>query len=115
MAITKVETYDTSIEGRPTILHDPNAILDYSEDWAAWLAASADDTIVSHEIILPDVTAEWPTPLAMGPNGSGNDDTTVTAWITGGTSGKTMPVTFRITTAAGRTDDRSIFLRVKPR
>ena len=42
-------------------------------------------------------------------------DNTVVAWISGGTAGTTYRVTCRIVTAGGRTDDRSIFIKVKER
>ena len=37
------------------------------------------------------------------------------AWISGGVAGETATVRFRFTTAGGRTDDRTIFLKIKDR
>lgn len=108
MATIEVETYNLDNPDRPTIAHDPNAVLDYSEDWTAWLAAAGADTIQSATMILE-------TTLASGPVAVAWDANTVTGWVTGGTPGKTHRVTFRITTVGGRTDDRSVFLKVKER
>lgn len=45
----------------------------------------------------------------------GNDSTTATVWLSGGTAGQEYAVTNRITTTAGRTDDRTILITVVER
>lgn len=101
-----IETYDLTNPEKPTIVKDPQAVLDYSASWAAWLAG-VNDTLVSAA-----VTAE--TPLVV------QGDVTfsagvVTAMIGGGALNKLHRVTFSIFTAAGRADQRSIYLRVRDR
>lgn len=83
---------------------DPDAVLDYTTDWERWLRG---DTIDALEVVVaPDgVTVE----------ADEHDDTTATAWISGGTLGEDYGVTFRITTVGGRTDDRTITLLVRDR
>ncbi|WP_225784449.1 hypothetical protein [Xenophilus sp. Marseille-Q4582] len=104
MATIKPTTYRDDGKG-PTIDKDPDAVLDYSQDWGPWLQ-NVSDTIVSHEIVAEDgLTVE----------SSANDATTVTAWVSGGIAGKTQRLTFRVTTADGRTDDRSVFLKILER
>lgn len=76
---------------------DPNAVLDYQWDWSEWLAVG--ETIASHTVTVP-------TGLTL--DSSTASTTTVTAWLSGGTAGTTYTVTCRVTTSAGRTDDKSI-------
>mgnify|MGYP003491741341 FL=1 len=84
--------------------HDPQAVLDYSWDWADWLGA---DAIASHTVTVAagDVVKDSDSRTA----------TAVTAWLSGGTDGTRARVTCHITTAAGRQDDRTIYLAIKNR
>jgi hypothetical protein len=100
-----VNTYTAG--DKPTILHDPDANLDYSEDWSAWLAEIVGGDTIADALILPE------SPLVLGSQSISGG--VVTAWISGGEAGNTYRVVFRITTAAGRIDDRSIYLKVKDR
>jgi len=100
-----VETWNVENAAKPTIIHDPDAVLDYSQDWSAWLATPG-DTISDHTI-TPNGT--------MTVGHSEHTDTTVTAWLTGGTVGTTESVTFHIVTAQGREDDRTLFFKIKER
>jgi hypothetical protein len=95
-------------DGKPTIVKDPNATLDYSWDWSAWLADSTpDDTISSFQIIVASGT------VTIGSTGHLNG--VVTAMISGGAAGEKAAVTCRITTNGGRIDDRTIYLKIKER
>lgn len=85
-----------------TYVKDPDAILDYQIDWTAWLS---DDTIESSEWLVPDGLT-----LGTGAQAPSNTTTTATCWLSGGTVGERYQVTNRITTAGGRTDDRTIQL-----
>ena len=81
---------------------DPDAIKDYGWDWgtnflgsdtiaaSSWFTDSADLTIVT----------------------DANDTTTTTVWLSGGVTGAIYLVTNRITTAGGRTDDRSFRVKI---
>lgn len=99
------DTYVIGSNGKPTILKDPDAILDYSWDWTDWLADVA-DTISSKTII-----AQSPLVVVSSSVVSG----IVTAFISGGVVGTTYSVTARINTVGGRIDDRTIYLKVKDR
>lgn len=88
-----------------TFTKDAEAILDFSVDWSAWLAAG--------ESISSSV---WSVPAGLGTPfsptyGSGS----ATVWLSGGTDGADYVCTNRIVTSAGRTDERSITIRVRSR
>lgn len=82
---------------------DPNAILDYKIDWATWLGV---DTIA---------TVAWTVPTGITKDSQSNTTTTATIWLSGGTALATYELVCRITTAAGRQDDRTIGIRMEQR
>ena len=82
---------------------DPDAVLDYEWDWAAWLGA---DTIASHT-----VTAA----TGLTVDSSEATTTAVTAWLSGGSVGMSYAVTCHVVTAAGREDDRTVTVTVMER
>lgn len=84
-----------------TFPKDSDAILDYEFNWTDWLSPS--ETISSYEIIAsPGITVQSDT----------NTEDKVTVWLSGGTAGQPYTVTCRITTNQGRTDDRTMTIRV---
>ena len=102
------ETYVETGSGasiKYTIIKDPDAVLDYTFDWATWLALVS-DAIASHLMV---------TETGITCDSSSIVDDTVIAWISGGTAGTTYRLTCRIVTDGGRTDDRSIFIKIKER
>lgn len=86
---------------------DPNAELDYTRDWSDWLAA-VDDTIQTSTWIVPEG-------IEVGEGGETFTDTTTTIWLAGGTVLERYALTNRITTAGGRTDDRTFYVVIKER
>lgn len=82
---------------------DPGATLDYVIDWSAWLG---DDTIATATVTTPDGLTE---------TAETHDATSVTVWLAGGTARENYTVTCRITTTAGRVDERSIRIQVRDR
>jgi hypothetical protein len=80
---------------------DPEAVLDYTLDWTAWLPSG--DRIVA-------LTASPETGIVV--DSSNFTDTDTTVWVSGGTAGSSYDVTFHITTDGGREDDRSITLKI---
>lgn len=84
---------------------DPNAVLDYTVDWTAWLAPISDSI----------VAVEWVTSAGIAFISATHTATTATAWISGGVVDADEFVTCRITTAGGRTDDRTIHLSMLER
>ena len=85
-------------------LKDPSAVLDYVFDWTEWLATV--ETITDYTI-----TAD--TGITVG--SSTEDAGKVTVWLSGGTAGINYKVACLITTSAGRTDERTIWIKVVER
>ena len=85
-------------------LKDPSAVLDYVFDWTEWLAAA--ETITDHTI-----TAD----TGITADSSTEDAGKVIVWLSGGTAGINYKVACLITTAAGRTDERTIWIKVTDR
>ena len=86
-----------------TYTKDPQAVLDYTIDWAKWLAAG--ETISTSSWDVSGVTKD----------SDSKTDTTATVWLSGGTAGETATAINHIVTSAGRADDRTIALTVESR
>ena len=86
-----------------SFIKDPEAELDYLIDWALWLGT---DTIE---------TSSWASsePTVLVVEASTRTTTTATVWLSGGVDRERYTVTNTITTAAGRTDERTISVRIK--
>lgn len=79
---------------------DPSAVLDYTIDWSDWLDT---DTIS---------TSSWTVPSGITQSAETETTTTATVWLSGGTADNVYEVTNTITTAAGRTDQRTLIIHV---
>lgn len=97
-----METYTPDRNGIPTIKKTVPGSLDYSFDFTAWLAAIA-DTATAYQITTPAGITKVSDMRAAG---------VVTVWLAGGTVGSTYQVKCRITTNAGRVDERTINVQV---
>ncbi len=102
---TTIDTF-INVAGRPTITRDPDAVLDYTVDFTDWVDAMA-DSLASHTASVVGCT--------VGPLGSYISGKKVIVWISGGVVGTPASATVRVTTAAGRVDDRTIHFKIKPR
>ena len=85
-------------------LKDPSAVLDWAFDWTDWLATS--ETIANHTI-----TAD----TGLKVDSSAENNGKITVWLSGGTAGQNYKVACKITTSAGRTDERTIWIKVVER
>lgn len=83
---------------------DPEAVLDWRWDWSEWLADG--------EVI---VTSVMTVSAGIVFESDSHSATSTTVWLSGGTSGQPYSVANRITTSAGRTDERTITIRVTNR
>ncbi len=88
-----------------TFTKDPDAVLDYSVDWSAWLAG--DQIATSAWLLEQGALLEIVTDTKIA--------TKATVWLRGGQKGTTYLVTNRIVTMGGRTDDRTITVKVEDR
>ena len=88
-----------------TFLKDPDALLDYTIDWTTWLDGDTIDT------------SNWTLPSGITEDSSGMDGTSskATVWLSGGDAGTVYTVVNTIVTAAGRTDERSLDIKVAER
>ena len=93
-------------------LKDPSAVLDYVFDWNEWLATGetiAVDSETGEKLIT--ITADTGITVDSWTESDGK----VTVWLSGGTAGINYKVACKITTSAGRTDERTLWIRVVDR
>jgi len=88
----------------PWILKDPAAVLDYTFDWSSWLQAS--ETIQ---------TVVWTPSAQLTASSPSHTNTSATVFLSGGAPGAKHLLTCKITTNQGRTDARSIEIRIAAR
>ena len=86
-----------------TFRKDPDAVLDYSINWATWLGS---DTIS---------TSTWTVESGITKDSDTNTTTATTIWLSAGTAGVTYSCTNEIATAGGRTANRTIDIKVSER
>ena len=98
---------------------DPEAVLDYSFDWSNWLDSTSTpkETISTQTVTVPTGLTLDTSSITDGTNDAGTSmtDSVVQAWISGGTAGVNYKVACLITTSAGRTDERTICIKVVER
>lgn len=86
-----------------TAVKDPDATLDYSIDWTDWLA-EATDTIS---------TSSWTAEAGITIEDDTNTTAVATVWLSGGTVNEQYDIVNEIVTAGGRTDNRTLTVRVR--
>jgi hypothetical protein len=89
---------------RFNFVKDPNARLEWLFDWTDWLEDG--ETIATSTVTADD---------GLTVDSTSHGDSSVVAWLTGGTTGTAYRVTNHITTSDARADDRSISVRVMDR
>lgn len=85
-------------------LKDPDATLDWRWDWTDWLEDG-------ESIIASVMTVS----AGLVKDSDSYSPTSTTVWVSGGSPGTPYTVANRITTSAGRIDERSITIRVTNR
>jgi len=89
----------------PRGIKDPNAVLDYPVSFADWLS-DVGDTYASHTVTCSGT---------LVCDSSSESAGVITVWLSGGRVGEVETFTIRITTAAGRVEDRTLRLRIVER
>lgn len=90
---------------KPRGIKDPDAVLDYPINFNDWLTAIS-DTYASHAVTTSGTLVCDSSACIAG---------IITVWLSGGTLGETETFTVRITTAGGRIDDRTYYLKISER
>ena len=89
-------------------IKDPNAVLDYSNDWSDWLvtgdAITASNWFIVDSSLATDITATSSL-IIDRQSFSGN---IATVWLSAGNLNEKFYVVNRVSTTEGRTDDRHI-------
>ena len=99
-----IDTYDLTVPSKPTIDKAIGATLDYSQTWKEWLT-QVGDTIASVSVdVEPTGLVKESDPVFS--------DGVVSVMLSGGILNKIYRVIFTIITAAGRKDQRSIYIRI---
>ena len=91
------------VADKPTIVKDPQAILDYYIDFSSWIPAG--DTVDTFAATGTGVTVDSYTVV----------DGVMQIWVSGGVLGVVGHVIGRLTTVQGRTDERTVYFRIKNR
>ncbi len=95
---------------------DPDAVLDWYFDWAAlsngtgesdWLAGG--ESITDHDVTVA------PAGLTVDSSAIVNGGTAVQVWLSGGVAGQRYTVACKVTTSAGRIDERTAQVNVRQR
>lgn len=97
-----------------TLLIDPDETLDYTLDWATWLAetGSPADTITMSAWAVSESAGSPSQPTLSGES---NTTSTATVFISGCQLAEIYQLTNTITTGQGRTAERSLTLRCEQR
>lgn len=94
---------------------DPAAVLDYKFDWKSLTNGSGlSDWLATGETIsTKTVTAD--TGITKVSDSLTDTNTSVTVWLSGGTAGQSYKVVCQIVTSDGRTDERTMVIKVRSR
>jgi len=96
-------------------LKDPSAVLDYAFDWKPLthgVSGATSDWLATGETIT-DYTITPDTGITV--DSWTESDGKVIVWLSGGTAGINYKVACKITTSAGRTDERTMWITVRER
>jgi len=85
------------------ITKDPDDVLDYKFDFSSWL--NSGDTISTRVVTVS-------TGLTKDSDSITDTSTSVTVWLSGGTPIAEYTMACKITTADGRTVERSVIVRI---
>lgn len=96
-----------TVPDKPTIPKDPDAILDYGWDFSDLIDPSDPITNASFPTVTGGITIDSGSVVIT--------NNVVYAFVHGGTPGETASGTCRYVTAAGRSDDRTLYFKIRDR
>lgn len=112
--MTAATTYKRTGLYAPSIEADPDSMLDYTFNWSDWLNAVS-DSIATREIVVDGVTLSSSSIIDGATEGGVNvSNSRVIVWLRNPVAPRAS-CTCRITSVAGRVDDRTIYLIVRNR
>jgi len=94
---------------------DPDAVLDYKFDFKASTNSSGSSDWLASAEVISSHTIDADTGITVDSSALSDTNTSVTAWLSGGTAGTAYDVRCEIVTDASRTDERTITIRVEER
>ena len=89
-----------------SFIKDPSDVLDFKIDWSAQLTQDGSDTIA---------TSTWTVPTGITQNSESETTTAATIWLSAGTADTDYDCVNTIVTAASRTYQRTITIKVRNR
>lgn len=89
---------------------DPDAILDYGFDWTPWL----DGDVIETSTWTVEQDAGTTNTLTTSNSTFDPAGGKTTIWLSGGETGDYYTLTNEITTGAGRLDDRTLGISIRP-
>jgi len=99
-----------------TFTKDPDAVLDWYFDWAALSNGTGEsDWLAGGESITDHAVTVAPTGLTADSSAVVNGGTAVQVWLSGGVAGQRYTVACKVTTSAGRIDERTAQVNVRQR
>ena len=94
---------------------DSSAVLDYKFDWAALTNGSGQSDWLATGETISTRTVTVDAGITVDSSAITDANTTVTVWLSGGTTGKAYNVRCLIVTSALRTDERTMLIEVVDR
>ena len=98
-----------------TFIKDPDAVLDYKWDWKALTNGTGLDDWLGEGETISSFNVIAPAGITLDSSTLTDSNTSVVAWLSGGSLGRTYTITCQVVTTDDREDDRSIFITVKER
>lgn len=108
-------TYAAGSAQQPTLVKDPDAVLDYVFDWKA--NTNGSDTSVADWLASGETISSYTVTVSAGLTKDSDSQASgkVTVWLSGGTNGSDYTMACKITTSAGRIDERTVKVAVRTR
>ena len=98
-----------------TFLKDPDAVLDYKFDWAALTNGNGSSDWLQSGETLSSHTIDADTGITVASSALTDTNTSVTVWLSGGTTGTDYAVRCEVVTSGSRTDERTMMVAVRQR